>query len=86
MPPLVDQFPSPGGNLGDVWSFFASDHESGPSVVDSARIVAPQFGIDPPWITGDDAINPISGGLDPDWTAPVLLLLVASAVFVYATA
>jgi hypothetical protein len=84
IPPIVDQFQSGGGNLGEIWTFFTSEQDAGPSVAHSARIVADEFGVDPPWATGDDTIDFTNAGLDPPWTFPVALVLVAAAAFVSA--
>jgi hypothetical protein len=74
VPPLIDQFDGGGGNLGELWTFFTEEHaEPSPGLGEGARLVAPQFGIAPPWITGDDPPYSYAGGLDPDWTVPVAL-------------
>jgi hypothetical protein len=80
LPALIDQFRPGGGNLGEVWRFWFSHHESMPGFLEGARLVDPQLGIRPSFVTGAEPRNPFSGGLNPSWTVPVALLVLVVAI------
>jgi hypothetical protein len=55
-----------------------------PGFVNGARLVAPQLGAAPSFITGHEPRSVYTGGLDPGWTLPVILvLLVAATVYAF---
>jgi hypothetical protein len=82
LPPLVQQFEPGGGNLSALWRFWTSGHKATVGFAPGARIVASQFSLDAPWLTGHERIAPFTAGLNPTWHVPValLLLLVAAVV------
>jgi hypothetical protein len=78
LPPLVDQFRG-GGNLGDIWEFWTSGTEPGPSSARALRIVAAELDVLPTWIGGGESLDFSAGALSPGWSVPVLLLFLIAA-------
>jgi hypothetical protein len=81
-PPLLQQLQPSGGNLGDLWNYWTSNHSETPGLADGARIVAPQLSLPAPWLTGHEHIEPLTKALDPGWTVPFVLLLLIGAIVV----
>jgi hypothetical protein len=79
-PPILEQFQSDGGNLSSLWSFWTSRHPT-PGFVDGARIVAPQLSLPAPWISGHEHVAAFTGGLDPPWTVPFVLVVLLAATW-----
>jgi hypothetical protein len=79
LPAFIDQFRPNGGNLAELWRFWTSEQAPGPGFVNAARLVAPQLGAAPSFITGHESRNMYTGSLDPGWTVPVMLVLLGAA-------
>ena len=78
--PLVQQFQPGGGNLGELARFWADSHRSTTGWSTGARIVAQQLSLPAPWFTGDETVNPFTGGVDPHFRVPAALLLLIGAL------
>jgi hypothetical protein len=82
IPPIIEQLQSGRGNFSELWDFWTSTHSSMPGLVTGARIVGPQFGVAPPFVTGHESVNTFTAGVDPHWTVPVALVLLLGATAV----
>jgi hypothetical protein len=83
LPPIIDQLRPSGGNLGALWRYWTGEHTPVTGWSRSGRIVASQFSIPAPWITGHERATPFGGGgLLPPWQFPWVLVLVVGALVV----
>lgn len=82
LPPIVDQLRPSGGNLGALWRYWTGEHTPITGWSRSGRIVASQFSIPAPWITGHERAATFGGGLLPHWQLPWVLVLVVAALVV----
>src|SRR5262249_49703213 len=55
IPAIVQELQSGRGNLTELWDFWTSNHSSMPGLATGARIVGPQFGVAPPFLTGHES-------------------------------
>ena len=79
LPPVVQQFQSGGGNLGDLIRFWTRPHENTTGWFAGARIVFQQLAIPAPWISGHERVAATTGGVEPHWNVPVALILLVAA-------
>jgi hypothetical protein len=79
LPPVIQQFQSGGGNLGELIRFWtrSHDHTTGWSL--GARIVGRQLAIPAPWFGGHERVAAFTGGVEPGWTVPFALILLIGA-------
>jgi hypothetical protein len=79
LPAIVQELQSGRGNLTKLWDFWTSNQGPTPGFATGARLLGPQFGVAPPFVTGHESVNVFSAGVDPRWTVPLALLLLAGA-------
>lgn len=80
--PLSEQIRPHRGNLGKLWRFWTTSHHGTVGFSKATSLLAPQFSIPAPWMTGHERHDPFSGGLyTPGFRFPfALIVLVAAAV------
>ena len=82
LPPVVQQFQPGGGNLGELIRFWTRSHAGTTGWSAGARIVGRQLAIPAPWFSGHERVNSVTGGVNPQWTVPVALILLLGAATV----
>jgi hypothetical protein len=75
--PVVDQATNNPGNLLSVYRYLRSPPEALHTVGDGLRVVADQFWLIPPWLTGERRLDVFEPAALDDLRLPVLLPLVA---------
>jgi hypothetical protein len=81
-PPLLDQARPHRGNLGELWRFWTAHHRDTVGFTSAVRLLAPQFSIPSPWITGREPTSYFGGLLAPGFHFPYALVVLAVAALV----
>ena len=79
LPPVVQQFQTGGGNLGNLIRFWTESHPRTTGWSAGARIVFGQLAIPAPWFSGHERIAVVTGAVEPHWNVPVALILLIAA-------
>lgn len=80
--PITEALRHGGGNLKWLSEFWTSPHDHLTGWSPAARIVASQFAIGAPWLTGHERVRTFDAGLDPPWRFPLLGILFVVALII----
>jgi hypothetical protein len=82
LPAIIQELQSGRGNLTELWDFWTSKQSPTPGLATGARLVAPQLGPAPSFVTGHESLGAFTASVDPGWTVPIALVLLLGATAV----